>query len=432
MQGEDLDYRPDLKPLQLALLGNLLAEVLPRNRFYAAKYAAAGIDPTAVRTLDDVRRLPFTLKAELYADQAAHPPYGTNLTYPLTHYQRLHQTSGTSGQPLRWLDTRDSWNWMLGCWHHKYRITEVNEHDRLFFPFSFGPFLGFWTAFEAAAQRGHLCLAGGGMTSQARLRFLLDNRATVVLCTPTYALRLAEVAAQQGIRLHPDTPGYAVRMLIVAGEPGGSIPATRRRIEEAWSARVFDHSGMTETGPMTAECLPNPGGLHVLETEYLAEVIRPGGTEPMPPGEPGELVVTNFGRTGSPLIRYRTGDLVRVDPRPCPCGRRLLRLDGGILGRTDDMIHLRGNNVYPAALEGLIRRFREVAEYRVQVEQSSSLTALRIEVEPANGAAGPELAERVAAAVREELLFRADVTAVAPGSLPRFEMKASRVVRRSV
>ncbi len=406
--------------------------MLPRNRFYAAKYAAAGVEVAGLRGLDDVRRLPFTTKAELIADQLAHPPYGTNLTYPLTHYSRLHQTSGTSGQPLRWLDTRDSWQWMLGCWTHKFRITKVNEHDRLFFPFSFGPFLGFWTAFEAAAQRGHLCLAGGGMTSQARLRFLLDNRATVVLCTPTYALRLAEVADQQGIRLHPDTPGYAVRMLIVAGEPGGSIPATRARIEEAWSARLYDHSGMTETGPMTAECPPNPGGLHVLEMEYLTEVIDPRTGQPVPAGEPGELVVTNFGRTGSPLIRYRTGDLVRVDPRPCPCGRTLRRLDGGILGRTDDMLHLRGNNVYPAALEGLIRRFREVAEYRVHVEQSSAMTALRIEIEPANGTPGPELAERVTAMIREELLFRADVTAVPPGSLPRFEMKASRLVRRVI
>ena len=166
--------------------------------------------------------------------------------------------------------------------------------------------------------------------------------------------------------------------------------------------------------------------------DYFAEVIDPLTAQPAQPGELGELVVTNFGRGGSPLIRYRTGDLVRVDGRPCRCGRALLRLEGGILGRTDDMIHLRGNNVYPAALEGLIRRFREVAEYRVQVEQSSSLTALRIEIEPGNGAPGPELVERVAAAIREELLFRADVTAVPPGSLPRFEMKASRIVRRVV
>jgi phenylacetate-CoA ligase len=422
--------RPDLARLQGERLVALLAEVLPRNRFYAAKYA--GIDLAAVRTPDDLRRLPFTTKAELLADQQAHPPYGTNLTYPLADYQRLHQTSGTAGQPLRWLDTRASWQTLLDCWKRIYRIAEVGEGDRLLFAFSFGPFLGFWTAFEAAGQLGLLSLAAGGLSSQARLRLLLDNRATVVLCTPTYALRLAEVAAQQGLRLHPDTPGYAVRMLIVAGEPGGSIPATRRRIEEAWSARVIDHSGMTEVGPLTAECVAGPGGLHVLEMDYLAEVIDPHSGEAQPPGEPGELVVTNFGRPGSPLIRYRTGDLVRGDPRPCPCGRTFLRLDGGILGRTDDMIHLRGNNVYPAALEGLIRRFREVAEYRVHVEQSSSLTALRIEIEPADGGPATELVERVAAAVREELLFRADVTAVPPGSLPRFEMKASRVVRRVV
>ena len=428
-RATDFLDRPELARLQWSRLSELLAEILPRNRFYAAKFTAAGIDPTRLRSLDEVNQLPLTTKAELIADQLAHPPYGSNLTYPLTRYQRLHQTSGTAGQPLRWLDTHDSWQALLNCWKHIFRIAEVNESDRLLFAFSFGPFLGFWTAFEAAGQLGHLCLAAGGLSSQARLRLLLDNRATVVLCTPTYALRLAEMAAQQGIRLHPETPGYAVRLLIVAGEPGGSIPATRRRIEEAWSARVLDHSGMTETGPMTAECLPAPGGLHLLEMDYFAEVVDPQSAQPSLPGELGELVVTNFGRCGSPLIRYRTGDLVRVDLRPCRCGRVLLRLDGGILGRTDDMIHLRGNNVYPTALEGLIRRFREVAEYRVRVEQSSSLTALRIEIEPANGTAGAELAEQVAAAIREELLFRAEVTAVPPGSLPRFEMKASRVVR---
>jgi phenylacetate-CoA ligase len=422
---EDLRDRAALADVQNAGLRALVAEILPGNVFYARKFAMAGLDPASVRTPADLERLPFTTKTELLADQEASPPYGSGLTYPVTAYWRLHQTSGTSGRPLRWLDTPQSWSRLLNCWEMIFRLIGLSKGDRLFFPFSFGPFLGFWTAFEAAARSGSFCLPGGGMSSAARLRFLLENKATVVLCTPTYALHLAEVARQEGINL----AGSAVRMVIVAGEPGGSIPATRTAIESAWGARLIDHCGLTEVGPTGYECLANPAGLHLLETEYLVEVIEPANGKPVAVGQPGELVLTTLGRWGSPLLRYRTGDLVKVDPRACPCGRPFVRLEGGILGRTDDMIHLRGNNLYPSALESVIRRFREVAEYRIEVDQTGPLAELKVEVEPLAMEQGGELANRVGRAIREELLFRADVTAVAPGSLPRFEMKAQRVKR---
>jgi phenylacetate-CoA ligase len=422
----DLCDRTALAEEQSSRLRALLAEILPRNAFYQRKLTAAGVDLRAVASRADLGRLPFTTKAELLADQEAHAPYGSGLTYPLSAYCRLHQTSGTAGRPLRWLDTPQSWSRLLDCWNAIYRHVGVTPEDRLFFPFSFGPFLGFWTAFEAALRLGCLCLPGGGMSSPARLRFLLDNEATVVLCTPTYALHLAEVARTEGLNL----VGSAVRLVIVAGEPGGSIAATRDRIEAAWGARVIDHCGLTEVGPTGYECLANPAGVHLLEADYIAEVIDPTTGQPVPPGQLGELVLTNLHRRGSPLLRYRTGDLVRADPRPCPCGQPLLRLAGGILGRTDDMIHLRGNNVYPSALEAVIRRFAEVAEYRVAVDQAGPLAELRVEVEPETAAQAGGIAERVSRAIRDELLFRAEVTAVAPGSLPRFEMKARRVVRR--
>ena len=428
-QGVETLDRPTLVRLQGERLHALLAEILPTNRFYARKFAASGVSRTALSTQHSalgtlLAQLPFTTKAELLADQEVHPPYGEVLTYPLGRYWRLHQTSGTAARPLRWLDTRESWDWLLGCWEQMFRMVGVGPGDRLFFPFSFGPFLGFWTAFDAASRLGYLCLPGGGMSSAARLRFLLDNEATVVLCTPTYALRLAEVARAEGI----DLARSPVRALIVAGEPGGSIPATRARIEAAWGARVFDHSGMTEVGAAAVECPENPAGLHILEADYIAEVLDLASGHPAAPGVVGELVLTNLGRWGSPLLRYRTGDLVRADPRPCPCGRAFLRLEGGILGRTDDMIHLRGNNLYPSALEEILRRFPEVAEYRVEVDHSGPLAALRVEVEPAAGAAPDGIADRVGRAIRDELLFRAEVRAVPAGSLPRFEMKAKRFI----
>jgi phenylacetate-CoA ligase len=411
------DSRPDLLRLQHERITVLLAAILPHNPFYARKLA--GCD------LNNFPKLPFTTKAELLADQAQSPPYGTNLTYPLTRYSRFHQTSGTSGQPLRWLDTGESWTWTLDNWDVMFRLAGLRADDRLFFAFSFGPFLGFWTAFEAASRLGVLCLPGGGMSSSARLRFLLDNRATVVLCTPTYALRLAEVAQHEHINLVDSS----VRALIVAGEPGGNVPATRQRIETAWGARVIDHSGMTEIGPVAIECAANPGGLHIVETAFLPEVIDPANGQAVPPGTPGELVLTNFGRVGSPLLRYRTGDMVLADDQPCPCGSAFLRLEGGIRGRVDDMIVIRGNNVYPSALQTILHRFPEVVEYRIEVDRSRNLPSLHIDVELSTDAAA--VTARIEQAIHTELLFRADLRAVPPGTLPRFEMKARRVVEKT-
>jgi phenylacetate-CoA ligase len=396
-----------------------LFTVLPDNPFYAKKLGSLTTHHSPLNTL------PFTTKADLIADQQAHPPYGTILTYPLERYNRLHQTSGTTtGRPLCWLDTPESWQWILDLWRAKFDLMGVRSGDRMFFPFSFGPFLGFWGAFGAASECGYLTLPGGGMSSAARLRFLLTHAATVVFCTPSYALHLAEVAVVEGI----DLAASPVRMIVAAGEPGASIPATRQRIETAWGARLFDHYGLTEVGPTAVECVENPRNMHVMERDYIAEVIDPATGEAVAAGTPGELVLTNLGRLGSPLIRYRTGDLVRTDPTPCACGRPWLRLAGGVLGRTDDMIHLRGNNVYPAALEAVIRRFADVVEYRVTVDRTGPLAEVSIEVEPAASANGNQIAERVSRAIRDDLMFRADVIEVAPGTLPRFELKAKRII----
>jgi phenylacetate-CoA ligase len=400
--------------------------VLPGNAFYARKLA--GIDPAAIRTPTDFASVPFTRKEDLTADQSAYPPYGSNRTYPREAYSRLHQTSGTtSGHPLRWLDTPESWDWLLSGWVHSFPLMGLTNRDVCFFPFSFGPFIGFWSGFEAATRAGYFCLAGGGMSSTARLRFLVEHGATVVFATPTYALYLAELAERERIDLAAST----VRSLVLAGEPGGNIPVTRSRIERVWGARVFDHYGMTETGPVAWESADDPGGLLVYEPEIIAEVIEPGGSEAVPDGEYGELVVTNLGRVACPVIRYRTGDVVRVDPARPRGANGWPRLAGGIVGRADDMIYLRGNNVYPATIEAIVRRFPAVSEYRLVVDRSGPMVDLRIEVEPKAGVAGDPLAAEVARAVRDELLFRVEVAAVPPGSLPRFELKARRVIEKT-
>ncbi|MBX7105810.1 MAG: AMP-binding protein [Gemmataceae bacterium] len=388
-------------------MDSLLAAVA-RSPFYQRKLG--GVVPGALADF------PFTTKTELAADQYEHPPYGTVLTRPLAEYTRLHQSSGTTtGRPLVWLDTPDSWDWLLAQWEQIYSAAGLAPGDRLFFAFSFGPFLGFWTAFEAA-RRSYLCLTGGSMTTSGRLRHLCEHRATVVLCTPTYALHLAEVAASEGI----DLAGSSVTRLIVAGEPGGLIAATRSRIAAAWGAAVYDHYGLTEVGPVTAQSADDPDAMTVLDG-YIPEVIDPETARPVHDGEVGELVLTNLGRLSSPLVRYRTGDLVRMQ------GRRIV---GGVLGRADDMVHIRGNNIYPATLEAIVRRCPEVAEFQIEIDHRAALPELTILWEPYPDIDPGPITQRIGQTIRDELLFRPTVVSVTPGTLPRFEMKARRVTTR--
>jgi phenylacetate-CoA ligase len=416
--------RAQLDHLQATGLADLLATILPGHAFYARKLA--DFSPSRWSFPRDLTRLPFTTRDELLQAQREIPPHGGLITYPFDQYTRMHQTSGTSsGVPLRWYDNPQSWQTILDGWIEKFSFGGLTPRDILFFPFSFGPFIGFWSAFEAGLKMGCRCLAGGGMGSSARLRFLLANEATVVFCTPTYGLRLVEVAQEEGI----DLANSAVRALIVAGEPGGSIAETRQRLEAGWGARVFDHNGMTETGPLGFETIESPASLTLLETAIWPEVVDAEGN-PVPPGTPGELVVTSFRRVASPLIRYRTGDIVCVDPTPCPSGRPLMRLQHGITGRMDDMIVVRGNNLHPSAIQSILHGIEGIAEWVVEIDQKGSLTEVCVRIEPSPGVDSTALVAQVDRTIRDRLLFRVAVEAVAPGSLPRSELKSRRWIRR--
>jgi phenylacetate-CoA ligase len=416
--------RPSRSPAEK--LQALVQALLRSNPFYAAKLGAAGIDRSPRDLAEFNARFPFTTKTELIEDQKQHPPFGSNLTFPVEQYSRFHQTSGTSGQPMRWLDTPESWDWVVDCWARIFQTAGVGSSERVFFPFSFGPFLGFWGAFDAAARMGCLSIASGGMRSTARLRTLLDNEVTAICCTPTYALHLAEVATEEKI----DLARGKVKTIIVAGEPGGSIPATRSHIEQAWAgARVVDHHGMTEIGPVTYECSRRRGVLHVMEESYIPEVIDRKTLEPVGTGGSGELVLTNLGRTGSPILRYRTGDIVqRARQSACECGSTEMALEGGILGRVDDMVVVRGVNLYPSAVEQVVRSAGGINEFRVEIRQEKSLTEMSIFIEPANGADGAALSHRVATLLQYAFGLRIDVSPAGAGTLPRFEAKSKRWV----
>ena len=397
-------------------LRELIAVLLEGNRFYTPRLAAAGIDAGVGSLADYTARLPFTTKMDLVADQTANPPHGTNLSYSIERYTRFCQTSGTTARPLVILDTPESWDWMLGNWAHIYRAADLAPGDRIYFAFSFGPFLGFWTAFDAAAKLGYLCIPGGGLGSVGRLRAIVEHRAAVMCCTPTYALHLAETAAAEGI----DLAQSSVRKIIVAGEPGGSVPAVRDRISAAWNgAQVIDHYGMTEAGPVAFQNAKRDNDLHVIEQSYFAEIIDPETGLPTPPGAIGELVLTTLGRHACPLLRYRTGDLVKRNPNEAG-----FALEGGIVGRVDDMIVVRGVNIFPSALDAVVRSVPEVAEYRVEVSRRGALAEVAVQIEsPADGAA-----DKLATALASAFSLRIPVSRVEQGVLPRFEFKARRWV----
>jgi len=414
--------REALRALQERKLRDLLEQLSGRNRFYTEKLQAAGVTFAGIRGVDDLPKLPLTTKSELVEAQHTAPPFGTNATFPETAYTRFHQTSGTTGTPLRVLDTPESWDWWGRCWGHVLAGAGLTAEDRLFLPFSFGPFVGFWATVEGSRQLGALMVPGGGRDSLQRLQLMKELEVTAICCTPTYALRLAEVARESGFDLR-DIP---VRATVHAGEPGANLPATKARIEEAWGAKCFDHAGASEVGAHSFECEAQPGGTHVIESEFIVEVIDPETGNPCAPGETGELIITNLGRVGYPILRYRTGDLVCLNPEPCVCGRTWTRFEGGVLGRADDMVVVRGVNVFPSAIENLLRRFEEVDEYRVAVSKKGEMGELSIEVELAPSADSENSRQAITHTLQDKLGLRPAVTVVPHDTLPRFEMKAKR------
>ena len=407
-----------LAGLQLARLNALLASILPHNRFYAGKLAGVRLPLESLEALD---HLPFTFKAELQ-EAGESCDFAANRTYPFDHYVRFHRTSGTRGRPLGVLDTRDDWDWWIETWQYVLDAARVEPNDRALMAFSFGPFIGFWSAFDAVTARGAMVLPTGAMGSLARLELARTARATLMFCTPSYALHLAEIGAQHQI----DVATLGIRRIVVAGEPGGSIPVVRQRIEQAWNAELVDHAGATEVGPWgyppPAGSPLHGAGLHIVESEFLAEFLSVETGRPAADGELAELVLTTLGRVGAPVIRYRTGDLVRPTWRAAGDNRFVL-LAGGVLGRADDMLIIRGVNIFPSSVEQIIHGFPEIVEYRLTAHKQGSMDALTVEIEDRL-----EAPDRVAEELQLRLGLRVAVKVVPLGSLPRFEGKGKRFI----
>ena len=398
--------------------------VLPLNAFYLRKLriGAGNVSKSWIR--DNFDSFEFTSKLELQNSQSSYPPYGDFHYLNLAQYNRFHQTSGSSGKPLLFLDSKDGWEWLLNNWLKIFALAGIEKGDRLFFPFSFGPFLGFWTAFESACKAGCLSFPGGGMSSESRLALIQNQKINVVFTTPSYALRLGEVARIQGVNLKD----LGLKKLVLAGEPGANIPATRLRIEKDWGRIVVDHHGMTETGPVTVECSTTPGLLHIIENAFIAEVIDPITQKKLSLDSIGELVLSSIGRVGCPLLRYRTGDIVHLNHQKCACGFNGQSLKGGILSRADEMIFLKGNNIYPSALQNMLHSIEGILDFRITFYKTEGNPHLLFEIETLQ-TDSESIKNMLEKMIQSAFLFKPVIKIVPTGTLPTQEMKSKRFIQ---
>ena len=422
--------REQLRALQGHRLKQAVERAYRTSAFHRRLLDEAGVGPDDIRSVDDIVKLPFTTRDAWMENQAAHPPFGEMCAVGPADAIRYHTTSGTSGRtPLRVLDTRTDWKWVAEMWCYGFHGFGVRSSDRVFFAFSYGTFIGFWGAHYGTEKMGCLVLPSGNMNTANRVQLIDELGATVVCATPTYALRLGQEAEHMGI----DLQGGAVKRLVLSGEPAGSIPASKRLVEEQWGAKAADTAGMTEIGTiMMFECEHQPGGTHIIEDHFIEEVIDPVTGEPVGYGEQGERVVTSFGRTAIPLLRYRSRDLVlKVPHTSCTCGRTFDVYEGGIRGRVDDMLLVRGTNVYPRAIEAIVREYPAIDEFQIRLWTKGGIRdeiAVRCEIRAGFEGQWDSIAKRLQADLShniEGLGFH--VERAQAGSLPRFELKAKRV-----
>ena len=424
--------REELRSLQLLKLRRMCDWAYANTPFHQRKFDAAGFKPEQLKNLDDIRRIPFMTREEWMDSLEETPMFGDLLATDPINAIRYHLTSGTSGRtPLRVLDSMKDWDWIAEMWCYGLWGFGIRPEDSVYFAFGYGSFIGFWGAHYACEKMGALVVPGGAQTTENRIKQIIELGVTTVCSTPTYALTMWQRAREMGIDLAKEGN---VNKLICSGEPAGSIPAVKRQLEEAWGAKCGDTAGMTELGTiMIFECSYQPGGTHIIEDHFIEEVLDPNSDKPAGYGELGERVVTSFGRGFIPVIRYRTKDMVlKVPASTCNCGRTWDIYEGGIRGRWDDMKLIRGTNVYPRAVEAIVREYAAIDEFQIHIWRRDDLIdeiTINLEIKPGFEPAWPELGEKLAkdlANAHEGLRF--NIERKEHGYLPRFELKAKRLV----
>ncbi len=413
-----------LEARQLDRLNHLLAEVRPQNAFYEKKFENL---PRRLESLDQWQSFPMTTKAEL-SSQANPTGLAPHHTFPFKNYLHFHRTSGSTGKPLVILDRAEDWSWWIKTWQFVLDAANIESGTTVLMAFSFGPFIGFWSAYDACLARRCRVVPGGGLSTAARIDLIQSAGCSVLFSTPSYSLHLADEAAKRGILASQ----LGIQKIFVAGEPGGSIPSIRQRIENVYQAEVFDHVGATEVGPWGMGT-PDGKAIHVIEEEFIAEYIpcesidesqSIAGHDDRGATRPVELVLTCLGRFGAPALRYRTGDIV-LPNFDHDDANGFVRLEGGVIGRTDQMLTIRAVNVFPSSVDAILHSIPEVAEFRLIASRDGSMDQLTIEVEDRL-----HQPKRIADIMDRRLGLRVEIIDVEAGSLPRSIDKAKRFIDR--
>jgi len=420
--------RTELQRLQLRKFRRIFQWAYSRSRFHRSLYDAAGITPGDIRSFEDIRRVPPVEKAMMRDIQRKPPyPYGDALCVPLEEVTAFRQTSGTTGQAVYQPDTWQDWEWWSECWSYILWAQGYRPGDRVFIPFGYNIFVAFWAGHYAAEKIGCEVVPGGVLDTQARILKIRELQATAMMATPTYVLGMAETAQT---RLGIDPRELTIRRITCAGEPGASVPATKKRMEELWNAGVYDHAGATEIGAWSYECDRQPGGLHVNEAFFLVEIEDPEtGAIIDEPGRRGKMIITAFDRYAQPCIRFDSKDIIEWSPEACSCGRSFRLIQGGVIGRADEITKVKGVLLAPAAIEDVVRSTEGLgSEYEVVVDKLGDADRIKLKVELLPGFENRvrEIESRLKDRLRltTNLAYRIEFYDM--GRLPRYEVKARR------
>lgn len=418
-----------LRMLQLKKFKRILEWAYENAPFYRKFYREAGMEPGDIKTFDDIRKVPKIEKDMMRDVQNREPfPYGDMMTVSTDRVTTLRQTSGTSGTPVYQGCTWQDWEWWIEAWCYILYAQGYRASDRVFMPFGYNVFVAFWAGHYGAEKLGCEVIPGGVLNTQARILKMQELKCTAFMATPTYILGMADTAKKKlGIDPAKD---LNIRIITSAGEPGGCIPTTKKRMEDAWGAKVYDHIGITEVGSWSYECTAQPGGQHVNEALFLVELEDLETGEIIDePGKNGSMIITAFDRLGKPGIRFDTKDVVRWAADDCDCGRTFRLIDGGIVGRADDITKVKGVLLAPTAIEAVVRGIPELGdEFEVIVKKKGDMDdiLLKVEITPDKEKDEDNILSRLQAQLRlkTNLGYRLEVRPY--GSLPRYDVKAKR------
>ena len=419
--------REELRELQFKRFKNIFTLAYNNSAAYRELYDSHGITPDDLKCYDDIRKVPIIDKKFFSDNLNDGSVYGRTLTCASEDVVFYHQTSGTTSRPVPQPDTREDWYYNGECWANSLYAHGVRPGDKALVAFNYNLFIGFWQAHYGCEKLGVEIIPGGGLPTDVKLQKIKDLGITVLLTTPSYAFRMAEAAEESGF----DAKNSSVRIIITSGEPGGLVGGVKKKLEEMWGAEVFDNIGATEIGAWGFECTAHSGGTHINESCFLPEIIGLEDNEPITePGKYGRLVFTNFFRTARPCIRFNSNDIACWSEEPCPCGRTYRTIAGGIQGRADHILKVRGTFVNPVVVEDVVNKYEKCSqEYQITVHEDNKKITVRAEAAQGIGESEFAAIERELSNRIHNATFVKMTTEIVPyGSMARSEAKSKRVV----